>query len=357
MSRFLYPFPVRFVAALLAVATWLGASAGATEPKPSGILKVAGADLHGLLKSWADGFERKNPDVHVVIDPDGSDAAIGSIEQSTAQIAVLGRELELSEYLGFYETWGYNPTEITVASGTLETPGATWAPVVFVNRDNPIKGLTLAELDCIFGAARTGAYVGFEWHPELARSADKDLRDWGQLGLDDWAGKPITTYGYASGGMAHFFESVVFNGGTKWAESYHEYVENGTKILRPGQESSGILAMFADLGRDRYGIGWAGIPQLRKASDPAGVRIVPIARTAGEKYIAPTPETVANRTYPLTRSIYFVLARAPGTAVSPAAKAFVEYVLGPDGQAAVTQQAVYFALPEPLRGKEAAKVK
>jgi phosphate transport system substrate-binding protein len=282
---------------------------------------------------------------------------MGALEQSAADVAVLGRELELNEYLGFYETCGFNPTEITVASGTLDVPGASWAPVIFVNRTNPIGQLTLGQLDGIFGAQRSGAYRGFRWSPELARSAAQNLRTWGQVGLTgQWADQPIHTYGYATGGMAHFFEAKVFSGGTKWNENYHEYIENGTKIMAAGAESGGILSMLATLEHDPLGIGWAGFPQWKQVPQVSGIKVVALALKAGGPFVYPTKTTLADRSYPLTRSIYLVLAKEPGGTLSPKVKDFVRYVLSAEGQAAVREQGVYFALPAALAAQEAGKL-
>jgi len=92
-----------------------------------GILRVFGAGLHGLLHEWEEGYMKQNPDVKIADNPGGSDAAIGVLQHGTAEIAVFGREMELNDYLGFYENHGYNPTEITIASGTYDVPGASWA--------------------------------------------------------------------------------------------------------------------------------------------------------------------------------------------------------------------------------------
>src|SRR5258706_5083847 len=202
--------------------------------KPStpnkGTLRVFGAGLKGLVKEWEAGYMRRNPDVRIADNPGGSDAAIGVLQHGTAEIAVFGRELELNDYLGFFENKGYNPTEITVASGTLEIPGGSWAPIVFVNKDNPIAKLTLKQLDGIFGSERTGGYEGFVWKTENARGANENIRTWGQLGLKgEWADKEIHTYGYANGGMASFFEIPGLQGRHKWNGNYRQYLEYRTK--------------------------------------------------------------------------------------------------------------------------------
>jgi phosphate transport system substrate-binding protein len=311
-----------------------------------GILRVFGAGLHGLVKAWEEGYMKHNPEVRIADNPGGSDAAIGALQHGTAEIAVFGREMELNDYLGFFEDHGYNPTEITIASGTYDVPGGSWGLLIFVNRANPLAQLTMAQLDGVFGSERTGGYEGYEWRPERARSAKENIRTWGQLGLGgEWANHEIQTYGYAAGGMAHFFEIEVLKGSNKWNPNYRQYVENGTKILAPGREAAGVLAMLADLEKDKYGIAWAGMPQWNQVPQIKGIKTIALARQAGGPFVAPSRETFASRAYPLTRSVYIYLDQEPGRPLSPKVKDFVRYVLSQEGQEIVRQNGVYFPLP------------
>ena len=312
-----------------------------------GYLRVFGAGLHGLVDKWIEGYTKKNPGAKFAENYGGSDAAIGSLQHGTADIAIFGRELELNDYLGFWEECGHNPTEITIASGTLTEPGASWAPIIFVNADNPITGLTMKQLDGIFGAPRTGGYHGFSWIPQH-RTKDDNLRTWDQLGLQgDFADKEIQTYGYAMGGMNHFMELAVFDGGNKWNENYRQYIENGTKIMGKGDAyaATGVLAMLGELEHDKYGIAWAGYPQWNQVPQLKGIK--PLALSFSDKgpFVTATRATLSDRTYPLTRSVFFVINRAPGMPVPPYVKDFIDYVLSAEGQAIVEQHGQYCPLP------------
>ena len=327
----------------------------ATEYK--GILRVFGAGLHGLVPLWEEGYMKHNPGIKIADNPGGSDAAIGVLQHGIAEIAVFGREMELNDYLGFYENHGYNPTEITIASGTFDVPGASWALLIFVNKDNPLAQLTMKQLDGIFGSERTGGYNGYEWRPEAARGAGDNIRTWGQLGLTgEWANRRIQTYGYASGGMAHFFEIEVLKGSNKWNGNYREYVENGTKILTPGREASGVLAMLADLEKDKYGIGWAGMPQWNQVPQVKGIKVLALARNEGGPYVLPSKLTLTDRSYPLTRSVYIYLDKEPGRPLSPKVRDFVEYVLSEEGQEIVRKHGIYFPLPAAVVAEQRAKL-
>jgi phosphate transport system substrate-binding protein len=326
----------------------LPAYQGPAAPQ-AGVLRIFGAELKGLVRQWEEEYRKRNPTVSIADSPGGSDAAIGVLQQGTADIAVFGRELELSEYLGFFEVKGYNPTEFTIASGTYDTPGATWAPLIFVNQDNPLTQLTMKQLDGIFGSERTGGYEGFLWKTENARPAKDNIRTWGQLGLKGaWAKQQIQTYGYADGGMAHFFEIQVLRGSNKWNPNYRQYVENGTKILTAGRESGGILSMLAELEHDKYGIGWAGMPQWKEVPLVKGIKVLALAARDGGPFIVPGRDTLASRAYPLTRSVYIYLDKEPGRPLSPIIKDFLRYVLSAEGQEQVRANGVYFPLPAAL---------
>lgn len=321
-----------------------------------GVLRVFGAGLKGLVKEWEAGYMKHNPDVRMADNPGGSDAAIGVLQHGTAEIAVFGREMELNDYLGFFENHGYNPTEITIASGGWEVPGSSWAVLIFVNKDNPLSQLTMKQLDGIFGAERTGGYEGFVWKTENARGAGENIRTWGQLGLKgEWADKEILTGGYANGGMAHFFEIEVLQGANKWNPNYRQYVENGTKIMTKGRESGGILSMLADIEKNKFAIGWAGMPQWNQVPQLKGIKVLALSRD-GVSFVTPSRETLTDRTYPLTRSVYFYIDKEPGRPLSPKVKDFVKYVLSAEGQEIVRRHGVYFPLPPAVAAAQLAKL-
>ena len=315
------------------------------RPVPSGVISIYGSDLAGLVARWEKDFSRLHPGVRFKSRFPSSDGWSAGMEAAGADIGTSGREPVLTEYLSFDETFGYNPTEIAVATGAYDKKGKTWAEIIYVNRANPLAKLTMNQLDGIFGAQRTGGYKGFKWMPEYARGAEKNIRTWGQLGLTGkWADKPIHTYGYANTGMTNFFELKVFHGGDKWNPNYSEYVEYGTKMVSSGPvgHTGSIKYMLKhELAKDPYGIGWTGIPH---AADVPQVRALAIAAGKGAPYVLPTLETVQNRTYPLTRSIYMFLNRPSGKPLRPQVKEFLRFVLSRQGQEDVTRLGSYLPL-------------
>jgi phosphate transport system substrate-binding protein len=326
------------------------------EQKVSGVIRIFGSELAGMVKVWEEGFRRFHPAVRFEDRFPSSDAATAGLVSGVADIGTSGREPVLTEFLAFNETFKYDLVYVVVATGAHDFIGRTWAPVVFVHEDNPITKLTMEQLDGIFGAARTGGYQGYKWMPQYARSAKDDIRTWGQLGLrGEWEDRPIQTYGYANTGMAKFFELKVFHGGEKWNPNYREYVESGTRMVSAGQvgESGGSRSMLAELSKDKYGIGWSGIAHAKSFPH---LRPVALALDEGGPYVLPSRETIQNRTYPLARSVFMYIKHPPGQPFEPKLKEFLRYVLSREGQEDVLRHNVYLPLTAVIAREQLQKV-
>src|SRR5438270_12031990 len=160
----------------------------------SGTIRNFGSGLGGLVKLWEQGFAKLQPAVRFDDHLPTSDAAIPALVTGVADLAPDGGEATLAESLSFYEVHGYPPADIVVATGSFDVEGHSNGLVLFVHKDNPIGRLTIAQLDGIFGAERTGGMRGFKWTPADARGSRDDIRTWGQLGLTgEWADEPIQT--------------------------------------------------------------------------------------------------------------------------------------------------------------------
>jgi phosphate transport system substrate-binding protein len=306
----------------------------------SGVIRNFGSDLGGMVKVWEEGFRKYHPEARFEDKFPTSDGAVGGLISGVADIGTSGREPVLTEFLSFNETFKYDLETIPVATGAYDIKGKTWAVVIFVNKDNPLTKLTMKQLDGIFGSERTGGYKGYKWYPDLGRSAKDDIRTWGQLGLTgEWADKPIHTYGYANTGMSNFFQLTVFNGGEKWNPNYREYVESDTKMVT--DENGSSYHMLSELSKDKYGIAWSGIPHAKNFPQ---LRPLALAANDGSIYVFPTKETVQNRTYPLTRSIFMYIKHPPGQPIDPKVKEFLRYILSREGQQDVAKHNIYLPL-------------
>ncbi len=159
----------------------------------SGNLNSIGSDtLNNLMTLWAEGFRAIYPNVNVQIEGKGSSTAPPALIEGTAQLGPMSREMKAAEIDAFEKKYGYKPTAIKVAIDSV---------AVFVHKDNPIKGLSLDQLDSIFSSTN--------------KRGGKPINTWGELGLTgEWANRPISLYGRnsASGTYGFFKEHVLKNG-------------------------------------------------------------------------------------------------------------------------------------------------
>ncbi|UCE90043.1 MAG: substrate-binding domain-containing protein, partial [Pseudomonadota bacterium] len=100
----------------------------------SGNLSSAGSDtLANLMTLWAEDFKRFYPNVNIQIQAAGSSTAPPALTEATSNLGPMSRKMKDKELQAFEKKYGYKPTPIRVAIDAL---------AVYVNKDNPIKGLT-----------------------------------------------------------------------------------------------------------------------------------------------------------------------------------------------------------------------
>ncbi|MDR7453084.1 MAG: substrate-binding domain-containing protein, partial [Armatimonadota bacterium] len=112
----------------------------------SGNLSSVGSDtLNNLMTLWAEGFQRFYPNVRIQVEGKGSSTAPPALIAGTAQLGPMSRPMRGSEIDQFERKYGYKPTEIRVAVDAL---------AVFVNKDNPLRCLSMEQVDAIFSKTR-----------------------------------------------------------------------------------------------------------------------------------------------------------------------------------------------------------
>ena len=268
----------------------------------SGNINSIGSDtLNNAMTLWAEGFKKAYPNVNVQIEGKGSSTAPPALIEGTSQLGPMSRPMKSTEIDEFEKKFGYKPTAVPVAIDAL---------AVFVNKDNPVVGLTMKQVDGMFSSTR--------------KSGAKDITSWGQAGLTgDWANKPISLYGRnsASGTYGFFKDEAIFKGDYK-----------STVKEQPG--SSGVVqGVTTDLGA----IGYSGI-----GYKTSGVRAVPLGKKEG-KYVEATYENCVTGDYPLARFLYVYVNKKPGKALDPLTLEFLEFVLSKQGQEIVIKDG-YFPL-------------
>jgi phosphate transport system substrate-binding protein len=272
-----------------------------------------------LIAQWDAGFRKHNPDARIVASLHGPESALAGLYTGVADIAFIGRELRLpTDNMAFQWVKLYRPTAVEVANAGLKAKRPAEALGVFVHPDNPIAGLTVAQLDAIFGAEH--------------KRGPANARTWGDLGLTgEWAAKPIHAIAPPVTTIAAlFFRKVVLDDSYKWNEDMMEAVD----------EQLAIGAVARDPGAIAYA------PMVAATG---GVRAVPLAKS-GNAFVKLTDQSAADRSYPLARAVIVAVDRPVGKPLEPRVREFLRYVLSDEGQAAVARDGAYVPLqPEALQ--------
>lgn len=305
----------------------------------------------GLVEEWERGFRAHHPEATFSDHLKSTILGAPGLYTGVADLAPMGRQLIWDELTAYQRETDSLPLEITFATGSYDVGGWTFALAVMVHKDNPLTQLSLPQLDGIFGAQRTGGWKGLVWDTSIARGPERNIRTWGSLGLGgEWREQPINVYGYNL--KFHFpdeFSKKVFGGGDKWNEALIEYAnkaapDGSTLILAADQ-------FMADLSRDRYGIAYGGAQSL--TPETKVLAIAPDERSAAVEL---TLDNVQNRTYPLTRDVYYYVRREADGGVAPHLREFLRYVLSREGQEAVQADGKYLPLTAAAAAEQLAKL-
>jgi len=290
-----------------------------------------------LGEYWRDGFARFQPGLRISFYLPTAAVAFAALYYNQADLA-MGHRPGFYDLLAYQRVMGFDPLEITAVTGSYDVAGWENSTVILVNNENPLKGVTLEQLDGVFGAARDGGWAGTNFRPDWARGPEKNIRTWGQLGLKgEWADKPIHVYGFnLRYNTATDFADKVLKASDKWNENIHAYAH----IVQPDGKRYIQADQITDaLARDKYGIAYN-----RYRGERPNVRRLAVAATDGGPFVEHTLETVQDRTYPLFQEAYFYATVKPGTAIDPSVKELLRYVLSQEGQAEVQRDGKYLPL-------------
>jgi phosphate transport system substrate-binding protein len=268
----------------------------------SGNLKSIGSDtLNNLMTLWAEGFNAMYPNVKIEIEGKGSGTAPTALIAGTAQFGPMSRPMKAKEEDDFEKKYGYKPLAVRSAIDAL---------AVYVHKDNPIKCLSLQQVDAIFSKTRNGGL-------------NKDIKTWGDVGLTGaWASRPISLYGRnsASGTYGYFKEVALFNG------DYKDEVKE-----QPGS-STVVQGVASDIG----GIGYSGV-----GYKTADVKFVPLSTGDGKECFEPSAEHASSGDYPISRFLYIYVNKNPNQALEPLRGEFVRFIYSKQGQEAVVKDGYF----------------
>ena len=282
----------------------------------SGNLSSVGSDtLANLMTLWAEEYKRFYPNVNIQIQAAGSSTAPPALTEGTSNLGPMSRKMKDKEIAAFEKKFGYKPTPVPVAIDAL---------AVYVHKDNPIKGMSIADVDAIFSNTR-----------KCGGSAE--LTTWGDLDLEgDWIKRDIQLFGRnsVSGTYGYFKKKALCKG------DYKPTVN----------EQPGSASVVQSVSSSLNGIGYSGI-----GYKTSGVRAVPLSKTAEPDKVEATPENAISGKYPLARFLYVYVNKTPGKPLSPLEGEFIKMVLATQGQKVVVKDG-YIPLPSKVAAKALASL-
>jgi phosphate transport system substrate-binding protein len=282
----------------------------------SGNLSSVGSDtLANQMTLWAEEFNRLYPNVNIQIQAAGSSTAPPALTEGTSNLGPMSREMKDDELEAFENKFGYKPTAIPVAVDAL---------AVFVHKDNPIKGLSVDQVDAIFSSTRKCGY-------------EKDILNWGDAGVSAWKTKSIQLYGRnsVSGTYGYFKEHALCKGDFK----------NNVN------EQPGSASVVQSVTTSINGIGYSGLGYVT-----SGIKAVSLAKKGSDSFVDATPENALAGKYPLARYLYVYVNKKPNQPLPPLENEFMKMVLSKTGQQIVIKDG-YIPLPVKIVQKLLATLK
>jgi phosphate transport system substrate-binding protein len=272
--------------------TLLLASCGGREAKPADgkPLTIKGSDTMVILgQRLAEEYMAKNAGAVVQVNGGGSGTGIAALINGTVDLAQSSRPMKDDEKQKAQQS---RAAEIVEQAVALDGLG------VFVSATNPVQQLTIPQVRDIFSGKVT---------------------NWSEVGGSN---ATIVLYGRESSSGTYDY--------------FREHVLNKGDFSPRVQTLQGTAAIINAVGHDANGIGYGGIAYAKN------VKVLPIA-AEGAQAIAPSEQSVADNSYPLSRKLFFYY---PKNAPERVTK-FVQWSLTPEAQALVTKVG-YFPLTKPL---------
>jgi phosphate transport system substrate-binding protein len=215
-------------------------------------ITVKGSDTMVILaQKWAETYMAKNSDVSIQVTGGGTGTGVAALQNNTTDLCNASRAMKDAEVFECVKSFKAKPNEHKVALDGL---------AVYVSSSNPVKELTLAQIEAIF----TGK-----------------ITNWKDVGGNDGV---ISLYSREnSSGTYEFFK---------------EHVLKKKDFAANAQTMPGTAAVLQAVAKDVRGIGYGG------AAYGAGAKHLFVKKDDGSEGIQPTETTVQNGSYPISRTLF-----------------------------------------------------
>lgn len=237
------------------------------------LIQNKGSDtLVNLAQAWAEEYKKINPDVAVAVSGGGSGTGISALINGTVDIANSSRAMKDEEREDARKNNGKEINEFIVGMDAL---------AVFIHPSNPLEGLTLAEIACIYGKDGTCTH----WN---------QVRNTVVPGCKD--NRIIRVSRQSNSGTYQYFREAIL--GKK------KDLKLGSMDLNGSRESIDLVE------KTPCAIGYSGMGYLNPH-----IKALCISKKDGDPCVKPTMETAIDKTYPISRELYMYTAGTPSAQV------------------------------------------
>jgi phosphate transport system substrate-binding protein len=307
-------------AALALVTSACGGGAEAADGGLTGSIAISGSStvepISGLV---AELFNDTNPDVSITVDGPGTGDGFELLCNGEIDIADASRAVEPEEEQACADG-GVGFVELEVAFDGI---------TVMANAASPLACLSTADLYAIFGPGSEGI--------DSTGEANALSREVGGEGAMPDQPLEITAPGEESGTYDAFIELS----GIPEVAVEQGIAEDASEALRPDYQSSpNDNVIIQAMETSPNAIGFVGFAFAEEAGDA----VKEVAIDGGEGCVTPTAETIADGSYPLSRSLY-IYPNTQTAADEEAVRAYVDFYLTDEGLGAIVEEAGYIPLP------------
>jgi len=286
------PAPARRLILALAFSLSLAGCAPAPDglanpAAPSAAIENKGSDtMVNLALAWAEAYQAQHPEIRISVTGGGSGTGIAALLNGTVDLANASRPIS-DEERQEAEANGVDPVEFVVARDAI---------AVVVNPANPVDRLSLDQISDIYSGK---------------------IDNWTEVGGED---RPIVRLSREtnSGTHVYFLERVLRHG-----DRHDTTLFDPTTLLLPSSEG-----ISAEVRQNPNAIGYDGLGYVTP-----DMKVVAVSPGPGGPFSLPSAETVNAGTYPIARDLYIYTDGPPQGQVAD----YLEWILGAEGQAIVTQ--------------------
>ena len=245
-----------------------------------------------VAQAWSETYKKVNPGVQINIAGGGSGTGIAALINGTIDICNSSREIKSSEKEEIKKKFGKEAFETVIGYDAL---------AVYTNRANPLKEISMEELQAIY-----------------AEGGPTD--NWEQI-VPEFKGPIVRASRQNSSGTYEYFREVVC-GKKADGKTFNEFKQGASELTG----SSEVVEFVA---KTPTAIGYSGMGYKNDK-----VNWLAVAKKKGDKAVVPGHDAAKDGSYPIARKLYLYTIGEPTAEI----KKYIEWILSKDGQAIVEKE-------------------